>query len=65
MHPTTGQAAGMFSMNLANWRENEFVKNHHSKEETVSLVHNRFTHCAYHRWSCNCRTAGNGSIGIA
>jgi len=38
MHPTTGQAAGMFSMNLANWRENEFVKNHHSKEEIDRLA---------------------------
>jgi ubiquinone/menaquinone biosynthesis C-methylase UbiE len=38
VHPTTGQAAGMFSMNLANWRENEFVKNHHSKEKIDRLA---------------------------
>lgn len=38
MHPTTGQAASMFSMNLTNWRENEFVKNHHSKEKIDHLA---------------------------
>lgn len=38
MHPPTGQAASMFSMNLTNWRENEFVKNHHSKEKIDHLA---------------------------
>lgn len=38
MYPTTGQAAGMFSMNLANWRENEFVKGHYPDEEVDRLA---------------------------
>lgn len=38
MHPTTGQAAGMFSMNLANWRQNEFVKEHYAEKEIDRLA---------------------------
>lgn len=38
MHPTTGQAAGMFSMNLATWRHNEFVKDNYSAKEIDRLA---------------------------
>lgn len=35
--PTTAHAAKMFSMNLANWRENEYVRANHSVEELDRL----------------------------
>ena len=35
--PTTAHAAKMFSMNLANWRENEFVRANYSEEEIDRL----------------------------
>jgi trans-aconitate 2-methyltransferase len=36
--PTTAHVARMFSMNLANWRENKFVRANHSAEELDRLA---------------------------
>lgn len=37
LEPTTGQAACMFSMNLATWRENEFIRDTYSEREIEDL----------------------------
>lgn len=37
LEPTVGQAADMFSMNLANWREDEFIRDAYSEREVEEL----------------------------